>query len=122
MRESQIVREIKLGLSSEKSFVLRTNAGAFWQGSRVYSKEHKQYVLKDLRKVDGLPAGFPDLIAIGDNGKIAFIETKTSTGKARKEQLKFISRVKSLGHRAGIARSIEDARRIFEGCDDNHSL
>lgn len=97
--------------------MFRTNAGTFWQGDRVFSQEYNQYVLKDLRKVDGLPAGFSDLIVVGDKGRIAFIETKTATGKARKAQQNFIERMHSLGHRAGIARSVDDARAILKGSD-----
>lgn len=121
IKESTISKQIRLTLSSENSVVFRTNAGVFWQGNRVYSNEFRQYVLKDLRKVDGLPAGFSDLIVVADKGRIAFIETKTATGKARTAQLKFINRMQELGHSAGIARNIDDAIAILERSEADNS-
>ena len=114
MKESVIQNKIRCALSSTDSIVFRTNAGEFFQGLQVYSKELKQPVLTKLRKVDGLPKGFSDLIVVDKQG-IAFIETKTATGKPSPEQINFISRMRSLGHRAGIARSTEDAENIMRG-------
>lgn len=114
MLESVIQNKIRCALSSANSIVFRTNAGEFFQGLQVYSKELKQPVLTKLRKVDGLPKGFSDLIVVDKQG-IAFIETKTATGKPTAEQVKFLNRMRKLGHRAGIARSVEDAERIMRG-------
>ena len=55
-----------------------------------------------------------DLLFIGQD-YIAWIEVKTATGKPTPEQIKFINRMRELGHRAGIARSVEDAKRIMRG-------
>ncbi len=112
--EHLIQNEIRVALSSADSVVFRTNAGTFYQGKRVYSKEFNQWVLINLRPVAGLPEGFSDLIYIGKNN-VAFIETKNSTGKARKAQDNFIKRMTELGHKAGIARSVEDAKAIING-------
>jgi hypothetical protein len=109
--ESNIQSEIRVALS-EHGIVFRTNAGDFWQGTRVWSKEYKQYVLIDLRRVQGLPEGFSDLLFVGD-GCVAFIETKTETGRVRPEQESFLSLMASRGHRAGVARSVEDAMKII---------
>lgn len=103
--------EIRLALSSH-GIVLRLNSGTFWQGKRVWSDEFQQYVLIDLRIVQGCPEGTSDLLYIGNN-TIAFIECKDDKGKLRPEQEKFINVIKSYGHKAGVARSPEDALRII---------
>ena len=115
--EHLIQNEICVALSSENSCVFRTNAGTFYQGKRVYSQEFKQWVLINLRPIKGLPEGFSDLVYVGENN-IAFIETKNATGKARKQQEIFINRMRELGHKAGIARSIDEAMQIING-DEN---
>lgn len=103
--------EIRLALSPH-GVVLRLNSGKFWQGKRVWSNEFQQYVLVDLRPVQGCPEGTSDLLYIGNN-TTAFIECKDDKGKLRPEQEKFINVIKSYGHKAGVARSPEDALRII---------
>ena len=43
------------------------------------------------------------------------IEVKSRTGRATPEQLAFIDTVRRAGGRAGVARSVEEAKRIVEG-------
>lgn len=112
--EHVIQQEIQVGLSGEDSVVFRTNAGTFYQGKMIYSPEYKQKILINLRIVQGLPEGFSDLICVDKKG-VAFIECKTLKGKAREAQERFMERMKALGHRAGIARSVEDAKEIVNG-------
>ena len=114
MLESVIQNKIRCKLSSADSVVLRLNSGKFYQGKVVFSKEFNQPVLINLRMVEGCPEGTSDLLYIGKN-QIAFIECKTKTGKKRNSQINFINRMRSLGHRAGIARSVEDAEKIMRG-------
>jgi hypothetical protein len=109
--ESTIQSQIRVALS-EHGLVFRTNAGEFWQGDIRYSQEFRQNVLINLRKVSGLPPGFSDLLWIGDS-KVAFIECKTATGDLRTRQQNFLDIVTRLHHRAGIARSVEDALKII---------
>jgi hypothetical protein len=113
--EHLIQNEIQLALSSENSCVFRTNAGTFYQGKLVYSKEFGQRVLINVRTVKGLPEGFSDLIYYGADGDCAFIEVKRRTGAARTAQERFLNRMRQLGHKAGIARSVDDARAIVDG-------
>jgi hypothetical protein len=103
--------EIRLSLS-EHGIVLRLNSGKFWQGRRVWSNEFQQYVLIDLRPVQGCPQGTSDLLFIGENNT-SFIECKDDKGHTRPEQERFIAAVKSYGHRAGVARSVDDALAII---------
>ena len=109
--EHRIQDEIRLALS-EYGIVLRLNSGKFWQGKRVWSNEFQQYVLIDLRPVQGCPPGTSDLLFIGSD--IAFIECKDDKGKLRTDQGKFIEIMHSYGHKAGVARSVEDAMEIIK--------
>jgi hypothetical protein len=111
--ENRIQSEIRLALS-QHGIVLRLNSGKFWQGKRVWSNEFQQYVLIDLRPVQGCPPGTSDLLFIG-NDNVSFIECKDDKGKLRPEQERFINIVRSYGHRAGIARSPEEALKIING-------
>jgi hypothetical protein len=110
--ESRIQAEIRLALS-EHGICFRTNAGEFYQGKPVYSKEFNQRVLINLRPVHGLPIGFPDLLFIRNDGTVFFIETKTESGRLRTEQINFIDRMDQLGIVAGVARSVEDAIKLI---------
>ena len=112
-KETILQNQIKLALS-EHGIVLRLNSGKFWQGNLKYSKEFKQNVLTNLRPVMGCPEGTSDLLLIGENGKAVFVEIKTETGTVRKEQIRFIEEVQKLGHKAGIVRSVEDARGLID--------
>jgi len=111
--ESTIQSEIRIALS-DYGIVFRTNAGDFWQGTVVFSKEFNQNVLTNMRRVQGLPEGFTDLLFVGTD-IVGFIETKNTVRKPTPEQLNFIEAVQRLGHRAGIARSVEDALMIIKG-------
>lgn len=96
--------------------LFRTNAGDFWQGNPVYSKEFKQTVLINLRKIEGLPPGYSDLSGVRlSDGKAVFIEVKTPSGRVRPDQEKFIQRMISYGAIAGICRSARDAIKLIKG-------
>lgn len=98
MTEHDIQDRIRMALS-QYGVVLRLNVGQFYTNDGRIIKS-------------GLPVGTSDLLFIG-RGYIAFIEVKTPTGRVREEQKRFIARMRSLGHRAGIARSVEDALNII---------
>ena len=109
--EHRIQDEIRLALS-QYGIVLRLNSGKFWQGKRVWSNEFQQYVLIDLRPVQGCPPGTSDLLFIG-HGNTSFIECKDDKGKLRPDQERFLNLMQSYGHKAGVARSPEDALEII---------
>ena len=114
--ESTIQNEIRLSLS-EYGIVLRLNSGKFWQGKRVWSNEFQQYVLIDLRPVQGCPEGTSDLLFLGEENNVAFVECKTRTGAAREKQKRFIEIMHQYGIKADIARSVEDALKIIGEAD-----
>lgn len=63
----------------------------------------------------GLPKGYSDLSGVRrSDGRAVFIEVKTPTGRASREQLNFIEQMKKCHALAGIARSVEDAIAIIQ--------
>ena len=110
--EARIQNEIRLALS-QYGIVLRLNSGKFWQGERVWSKEFNQYVLVNLRAVIGCPEGTPDLLFLGPENNVTFLECKTKKGKARQMQERFLEIMHQYGIRAELTRSTEDALRII---------
>ena len=111
MREHDIQNDIRLELSKH-GIVLRLNSGKFWQGKRVWSNEFEDFVLINLRPVQGCPEGTSDLLFVGENN-IAFIEVKDDKGRLRNKQKKFMDIVQSYGHKAGMARTADDALKII---------
>ena len=117
--ESTIQNEIRLALSPF-GIVLRLNSGKFWQGKRVWSNEFQTYVLTDLRPVQGCPEGTPDLLYLGEDGTVVFVECKNPHGVAREKQKRFLELMKKFGIKAGIARSTTDALNLIG--EENDSL
>lgn len=113
MTEKDIQNKIRVALSPY-GIVFRTNSGDFWQGNMVYSKEFNQRVLINLRKVQGLPKGFSDLLFFGFDGIPAFIEIKRPKKKRTQEQTHFALLMQSYGYRAGVAQSVEGALKIIQ--------
>jgi hypothetical protein len=112
--EHRIQDEIRLALSPH-GIVLRLNSGKFWQGERVWSNEFQQYVLINLRPIQGCPEGTPDLLFLGEQNNVAFLECKTQKGAAREKQKRFIEIMHDYGIKADLARSPEEALKIING-------
>lgn len=113
--EHLIQSEIRLALSPH-ALMFRTNAGEFWQGKLVFSKEFQQMVLINLQKVEGLPKGYSDLSGVRrSDGRAVFIECKTATGSVRPDQIKFLDVMRDAHAVCGIARYVEDAIKIIGG-------
>lgn len=112
MTESDIQNQIRVALSPQ-GIVFRTNAGDFWQGKRIYYPPLHEDILIHLRRVQGLPQGFPDLLYCGFDGQAGFIEVKRPHGAIREAQRNFIALMRGYGYPAGIARSPEDAIEII---------
>ena len=115
MTEHDIQNQIRLNLADE-CILFRTNAGDFWQGKVVYSKEFKQNVLINIRRIEGLPKGYSDLSGIRKkDGKAVFIEVKTPKGRPSAEQKKFLETMRNYGVIAGVCRSAEEALNLING-------
>ena len=118
MTEHNIQNEIRLVLS-KYGIVLRLNSGKAYGGTRVWDKRYG-YILKDIRPVALCGKGTPDLLFIGANGQVAFIEVKDDKGRVREDQKRFLEVVGRYGYRVGIARSVEDALQIIGERSDNN--
>lgn len=113
MTEEHIIQN-QIRTAATGCVLFRTNAGDFWQGEVVYSREFKQNVLINIRKIEGLPEGYSDLsgVRVGD-GKAVFIEVKTAKGRPSQKQKNFISKMREYGAIAGVCRSAEDAINLI---------
>ena len=96
--ETTIQSEIRVALSKH-GLVVRQNVGNFYTeyGGRV------QCGFK----------GLSDLVYFGNDGVVAFIETKTPKGKLREEQKQFLARMRCCGYIAGVARSVDEALKLI---------
>jgi hypothetical protein len=96
MKESNIQKLIMLALSDAGCLVWRNNVG----------------VLKNAAGIPirfGLCVGSADLIGIAPGGRFLAVEIKTTTGRVRAEQTRFIDAVNRSGGIAGVCRTVEDA-------------
>lgn len=101
MTEAEIMREIMLALSADGHVIFRANVGLFYTA--------------DGRAIrTGLPFGFTDLFGYRwRDQKAIFIEVKTATGRVSKEQAAFLKAMRKRGALAGVARSVEDAKKLI---------
>ena len=100
MRERDVQNSIRLG-TTDIAVLFRGNVGSG--------------ITYDGRHFDtGLPKGFSDLFGFRkSDGRAVFIDVKTETGRVRPAQVNFIQKMQVYGALAGIARSVEDARKII---------
>ena len=128
MSETALYGEIMAELSRGHTRLFRSNAGFAWQGT-VIEQTPQRLVLKDPRPIRVGVTGMSDLIGwsptvLPNNGRIIVgenlfavytaIEVKGPKTRTLDEQIAFIETVRRCGGRAGIARSVEDARRITQ--------
>lgn len=101
--EHKIQNQIRLTLSQHGYINFRANVG--------------KIRLPDGRWFDtGLPRGFPDLFGFKPkNGKIYFLEVKSSSGRARKDQVAFHQALTNYRVIHGLVRSPEEALAVVEG-------
>lgn len=69
--------------------------------------------LKGGKVVIGFP-GLSDILGMTKSGKLFAIEVKLPNGKTTKEQIEFIDLVKNNNGIAGIARDIEQAKKLID--------
>ena len=110
--EHRIQDEIRLALSPY-GIVLRLNSGKAFGGRRIFDSRRDEYILTNLRTIVLCPPGTPDLLFIGLNGQVAFIEVKDHKGKVREDQKRFLEVMKGYGYRCGIARTPKEALNII---------
>lgn len=131
-KESNIFKACQIRATELGARLWRQNSGISWAGKATRVEKNGQYTLKTgdviIRNGYALRSGFP---GISDGGGYCMvtvtpdmvgsalpvvlqIETKADTG-VTDEQRKFIAHVRSVGGRAGVARSADDVDRIVNG-------
>lgn len=131
-KESNIFKACQIRASALGARLWRQNSGISWAGKATRVDKNGQYPLKIgdviIRNGYALRSGFP---GISDGGGYCMVtvtpemvgqslpvvlqvETKADTG-VTDEQRKFIAHVRSVGGRAGVARSAGDVDRIVSG-------
>jgi len=110
--ESRIQREILIDIGGRPTCRMFRNPAGF-------DKEKKIYYGLARRGSSDLIGLKSRMVQQEDVGKIVAqfvaIEVKSAKGAVRPEQKDFIAMVRKLGGRAGIARSVKEARRIVDG-------
>lgn len=98
--EAVIQDSIRVALAQAGYIVFRTNVG------KVKTADGRWFDT-------GLPSGFPDLMGYKpENGKIFFIEVKTTIGRRRKDQINFANGLRDKNIIYGVARSAAEAVTI----------
>ena len=96
--EGKIQRECMVVVSKHGGIPLRLQSGLF-------------YTSNGTPVQIGIP-GLPDSVALLPNGRAVFMEFKTSTGRLRDDQKRFIEELRALGYEAYVVRSKEEADAI----------
>lgn len=106
-----------MALSNEGHRVFRVNAGLGWTGKSVRESDGSVSI-RSPRPFHGVPEGVSDLIGICKDGTFLAVEVKTDKGRPSLRQTAFIKLIRSMGGRAGIARSVEEALEIASSLSD----
>jgi VRR-NUC domain len=123
--ESDLYAPILAEISHGPNRLFRQNSGLAWQGTVIERTQHRLILAHPRPLKMGAP-GLSDLggwsgMEINEEmiGRMIAvytgIEVKSRTGRATPEQLAFIDTVRRAGGRAGVARSVEEARKIIIG-------
>lgn len=123
MTETDTQRLIQVALSWGDSRMFRNNVGEAWLGWNFTVRGGKLVGGEARRVAYGLAPGSSDLIGIQrfvvtpamvglSLGVFTAIEVKSKRGKEQENQEHFRETIQELGGIAGVARSVEDARRI----------
>jgi hypothetical protein len=123
--EREIQNEIQKQLSRNETRLFRINCGQSYQG-RIVEQTPDRLILSPWYPIKLGATGISDLIgwttgggAIGsyacDVAIFTAVEVKGPRTPITPEQLAFIDTVRRAGGRAGVARSVEEARAIING-------
>ena len=114
MSASDLQNEIMLELSRGSTRLWRFNVGSAW-GGQIVQRSATRLILSPYYPIKLGPTGFSDLAGWSDGCLFTGVEVKWGRDRVRPEQQNFIDLVLANGGRAGVARSLEDARAIVEG-------
>jgi hypothetical protein len=127
MTERDIQNDIQRELSRNETRLFRINCGQSYQG-RIVEQTPDRLILSPWYPIKLGATGISDLIGwtqeyglhneTGDDVHIAVftaVEVKGPRTPTSAEQLAFIDTVRRAGGRAGVARSVEEAKLIIDG-------
>lgn len=114
LSENMIQSLIRIALS-KSGCVVRLNTGTFYQGKLSKHPVTHKPILTNIRAVKCGVEGIPDLLLIGNDGTVTFIEVKAEKGRTSEAQKRFMEFLKNRNHRCGIARSVDEAIEIVKG-------
>jgi len=112
---------------ADDGFIFRANVGTAWASNDISKLPDGALLLRNPRPFStGLPPGFADLFGfvpvritadmVGkDVAMFVALECKSSRGKAREAQERFVDAVNTAGGRAGFARDVDAALAIVRG-------
>lgn len=123
--EHNIQQSIRLEAGNLNCTMFRANSGKAWTGNQVQRYRDGSILIKDPRPFLGMVSGFSDLVGVSEVlitedmvgkkvGIAVFAEVKTLKGKARDDQERFLSAMKSRGAKAGIVRSVEEFKSLVK--------
>jgi len=112
--ESELYSAIIGEFSHGDCRLFRLNSGLAWQG-KIIEQSPTRLVLSYPRPVKLAVAGFSDIAGWSSGGIFTAIEAKSKNGRLSEEQAAFIKTVRMAGGRAGVARSVDEARVIISG-------
>lgn len=97
--ETALAHEVQLWCGENGYIIIRQQSGVFYapDGSRV--------------KI-GFP-GLSDYLVIGENGVVAFVETKVKPNKPTTDQLRFIAEMQRRNIRAGVVYNVDDLKKLL---------
>ena len=65
---------------------------------------------------EGMAIGFPDLIALAPNGKVAFIEVKAAKGVVSDRQADWHDNLRRWGFACAVIRSVDEGEDFLREC------
>ena len=83
-------------------------------GSVLAGGPRERAMQTNALKAMGMRPGFPDLVLLGRNGRVGFMEVKREGEKQSEAQIHWHGALEYLGHRYAVVRSIEDAAETLE--------
>lgn len=81
----------------------------------IPNEARRSIVAGRMMKAAGLTPGAPDLICIGPEGRVAFLEVKAPKGVVSERQADVHERLRRKGHVVAVVRSQDDAYAVLEG-------
>ena len=85
-----------------------------WTGHFVWITSNVGIPKPDGSRIPTAMPGLADIIGVEkDTGRFIAIEVKNRRGYANANQKEFLAKIKEKGGKAGVARSLEDAKEIL---------